>query len=179
MLDYCVTCLSSWKVELFPIFHRLTPSRGTERYCSLGPRPISLLSFLTPSRGTELYCSLGQRPISLLFFFFLTPPRGAERHRSLGPRPILFFFNATPRHRATVLSRSAIARVASVSVRFRSKERGNGASKEREGGTPCTERHRSWTATDAFFFITYCHRVAQQRHSFSPRPKRYLVSSLL
>ena len=48
----------------------------------------------------------------------------------------LFFFNATPWHRATLLARSAIARVASVSVRFRRKERGNGASKERKGGTP-------------------------------------------
>ena len=35
-----------------------------------------------------------------------------------------YFFNATPWHRATLLSQSATAHVASVSVLFRSKERG-------------------------------------------------------
>ena len=71
---------------------------------------------------------------------------------SVRGRSLSFFFNATPWHRATLLSRSAIARVASVSVRFRSKERGNGASKEREGGTPW---HRATPLLDrdrCFFF---------------------------
>ena len=55
-------------------------------------------------------------------------------------------FNATPWLKATLLSRSAIARVASVSSRFRSKEQGtrvkNGPSKRAGMGAPRgTERH--------------------------------------
>ena len=123
-------------IIFFSVVSFLTPPCGTERYYSLGPRPISrslsLLFFLTPPCDTEQHRSLGPRPI----LSFLTPTRGTERYCSLGPRPILFFFNTTPLHRATLLSRSAIARVASVSVRFRRKERLNGASKERKGGTP-------------------------------------------
>ena len=127
------------------------PKRGIAIHLSLGPRQIILFFSLffffnaTPwhraillsrsatdlsatrwrlkKRETERHRSLGPRPI----LFFLTQPRGIERYYWLGPRPILvlfFFFNATPRHRAAPPSQSAIARVASVSVRFRSKERG-------------------------------------------------------
>ena len=100
-----------------------------------------------------------------------------------------FFFNATPWHRATLLSRSAIACVASVFVRFRSKERGtidkparkkNGASKRAgRGHPPVAQSDTALSDRDrCYLFFPWCHRVAQQRHSFSPRPKRYLVFSL-
>ena len=86
---------------------------------------LSATRWRLKKRETERHRSLGPRPI----LFFLSPPRGIERYYRLGPRPILvlfffFFFNATPWHRAAPLSQSAIDRVASVSVRFRSKERG-------------------------------------------------------
>ena len=122
-------------------------------------------------------------------FFFLTPPRGTERHRSLGPRPIIhFFFNATPWLRAALLSRSATACVASVSVRLGAKNeeresntsRKNGASKRAGRGHPVAQSDTALSDRDrCYLFFPWCHRVAQQRHSFSPRPKRYLVYSLL
>ena len=60
----------------------LTPLRGTERYCSLGPRPILFFNATPWHRATPLSRSATDP--------FLTPPRGTERYCSLGPRPILF-----------------------------------------------------------------------------------------
>ena len=123
--------------------------------------------------------ALSVRDRSLSFFFFLTPPRGTERHRSLGPRPILFFFfNATPWHRATLLSRSAIARVASVSVRFRRKERLNGASKERKGGTPW-HRATPLLDRDRCFFFFFFNATAWHRNATLLALDQNVISSLL
>ena len=57
----------------------------------------------------------------VLFFFFNATPR--HRATPLSRSSTDPFFNATPWHRAILLSRSAIVCVASASVRFRSKER--------------------------------------------------------
>ena len=140
----------------FFLFSSLTPPRSIERHRSLGPRPIIHFFFLTPPCGPERHCSLGPRSI-----LFLTPHRGTEWHRSLGPRPP----DATPWHRATLLSPSATACAASVSVLFRSKERGTRVKnhakkmaqvKERGGGTPWHRATRlSRTATDVVYFFPY------------------------
>ena len=88
-----------WSLSLFfnaTLWHRATPLSRS----STDP------FFLTPPRGTERFCSLGPRQISLFFlFFFLTPPRGIERHRSRSSTDP--FFNATPWHRAILIARSA------------------------------------------------------------------------
>ena len=67
-----------------------------------------------------------------------------KRHTALSVCDRSFFsFNATPWLKATLLSRSAIARVASVSSRFRSKEQGtrvkNGPSKRAGRGHPVAQ----------------------------------------
>ena len=61
----------------------------------------------------------------------------------------------TPWHRATLPSRSAIARVASVSVRFRSKERGNGARRGAGRGHPVAESDTALGQRPMFFCVFF------------------------
>ena len=56
-------------------------------------------------------------------------------------------------HRATLPSRSALARVASVSVRFRSKERGNGARRGAGRGHPVAQSDTALGPRPMFFFV--------------------------
>ena len=113
--------------------------------------------------------ALSVRDRSFSFFFNATPwPRATPL--PLDPRPIPFF-SLTP-HRGT--ERHGLG--AKNEERESNTTGKNGASKRAGSGHPVAQSDTALSDRDrCYLSFPKCHRVAQRRHSLSPRPKRYLV----
>ena len=133
-----------WSLHRYALF---TLNRGKETYRSFGATLFSRSSIVTdPFFKKKKYYLAAQSD--------LNATRGTERHSSLGPRAIIFF-NATPWHRATLLSRSATDHISffNVTVRHRVTLL---SVRDRSYFFYSTPWHRatplSWSAEDVFFF---------------------------
>ena len=134
------------------------PTVWSTELCASVPRTVLVLLIET---AKPLDSALFQTAFELRSFLpcsaLFIPNRGIAIHLSLGPRPIIFFpfffFNATPWHRAILLSRSATDLSA---TRWRLKKRE-------------TERHRSLGPRPILFFLTPP-RGIERYYWLGPRP---------
>ena len=139
--------------------------------CASAPRTILALLIETAkiSRLSSLRISFRVAFFSTLWCIIYTKPRERDILLYRSTTDHYFSLNATPWHRATLLSRSAIACVVSVSVLFRSKDRGtrvkdrakNGVSKRAGRGHPVAKSDTTLSVHERSFFFnaTLWHRA--------------------